>query len=121
MRSARSARRSLASDTPAQPEAQIPFRIADRGARAVNSTYEAFCTVIDVLGGRFSAPEVLDLLGIELLRLRFGIDAAEVDLLRAWVVESGIRWGVDGADRVAAGLPRFFRAEAVCDSSSSGT
>lgn len=88
-------------------EPSIPFRIADRGVRATNQTFEAFCAVLDILRGRFTAAELLDLLGIELIRTRFAIEATEIDLIRNWVIDAGIRWGVDGAHRKAAGLPEL--------------
>jgi exodeoxyribonuclease V gamma subunit len=51
------------------------------------------------------APDVVDLLGIGAVRNRFGIAPGDLDLLREWIREAGIRWGVDADHRAATGLP----------------
>jgi exodeoxyribonuclease V gamma subunit len=86
----------------------IPVRAADRGARTVFPVVEAFGRVIRVLGGRVAASEVLDLIGTDCIRSRFGIDAEEEALLRAWIEESGIRWGIDARHREREGQPAAF-------------
>ncbi len=78
---------------------EIPYRISDRTVAASDDVVDAFTRVVDVLRGRMGAPAVLDLLAIDSVRMRFGIEAEELDALRRWVSESGIRWGVDPAHR----------------------
>ncbi len=85
--------------------ARIPYRIADRGVRATEQVVDAFATLLTVLRGRMTATDVLDLLGIEAIRTRFGITGEDLDVLRTWITQSGIRWGVDSADRAAADQP----------------
>lgn len=85
--------------------AAIPYRISDRGPRGAAEVIDAFERVLDLLTGRMKAPEVLDLLGIRAVRDRFGIAAGDLELLRQWVSESGIRWGVDAAHREAEDQP----------------
>ncbi len=78
---------------------EIPYRIADRTIAVSDDVVDAFTRVLDVLRGRMGAPAVLDLLAIDSVRQRFGIEAEDLDVLRRWVSESGIRWGVDPAHR----------------------
>jgi exodeoxyribonuclease V gamma subunit len=92
------------SQAPSQ-RPSIPFRIADRGAADSEPLIAALDALLDVLQGRFGANQVLDLLGIELVRDRFDIAPDQVETLRAWVEESGIRWGVDAAHRGEVGQP----------------
>ena len=83
----------------------IPFRIADRRPRAQHEVLDAFLRALELLRGRLPAPAVLDLLALEPVRARFGIAAEEIDRLRCWVAEAGIRWGADGAHRDELGQP----------------
>jgi exodeoxyribonuclease V gamma subunit len=90
---------------PAQQRPPIPFRIADRSLRDSEPLFLALDAVCDLLQSRFGANQVLDLLGIELIRERFEIAPDQLDRLRGWVEESGIRWAVDASQRTAAGQP----------------
>jgi exodeoxyribonuclease V gamma subunit len=84
---------------------RIPYRIADRGALRSLQVVNALDAVLDVLGGRLGLSEVLDLLGMEVLRARFSISAEDVETVRALCVQSGVRWGVDAAHRAEVGQP----------------
>ena len=48
---------------------------------------------------------VLDLLAVAPVRGRFGIEAEDLEVIREWVRESGIRWGVDEHHRGEMGQP----------------
>jgi exodeoxyribonuclease V gamma subunit len=78
---------------------QIPYHVADRMLRATDEVVDAFARLRDVLRGRMGAAQVLDLLAIEPIRERFGIGAEDLDVLREWAGEAGIRWGIDAAHR----------------------
>ncbi len=83
----------------------IPYRIADRSLRAESAVAQAFVATLALSRSRMKASEVLDLLALEPVRARFGIAADEVEQLERWVHASGVRWGVDAADRAAQGQP----------------
>jgi len=85
--------------------ARIPYRIADRAVRATDDVVDAFLALIAALRGRMAASEVLDLLGLEPIRERFGFVAEDLDLVRGWIRDSGIRWGIDAEHRRAADQP----------------
>lgn len=84
---------------------QIPFRLADRGVGQTQALLLALEAVLDVLQSRFGANQVLDLLGFDLVRERFGIALDQLETVRAWLEESGIRWGVDAAHRAELEQP----------------
>jgi exodeoxyribonuclease V gamma subunit len=86
-------------------EGEVPHRIADRGPDATSAVAEALRRCLDLLAGRFTAAEVSDLLGIEGIREKLELEAEDLEPLRAWIAESGIRWGVDAAHRGAVGQP----------------
>src|SRR5262249_17617341 len=83
----------------------IPFRIADRRARAQHEVIDAFLHALEVLDGRLAAPEALDLLPPEPVRARLEVSLDELGRLRRWVAESGIRGGADALHRAEVGQP----------------
>lgn len=85
--------------------ARIPYRIADRAVRATDDVVNAFLALIATLRGRMTANEVLDLLGLDPVREQYGFVADDLDLLRGWIKQSGVRWGIDAAHRQQAGQP----------------
>ncbi len=85
----------------------LPYAIADRSARAENPTLEAWLRVLAMVGGRMAASEVLDLLALEPVALRFGFGSDELDTVAEWLGQAGIRWGVDGSHRGEHGQPKL--------------
>ncbi len=84
---------------------RFPHQIADRGVRATHEIVDAFSRVLDVLQGRLTATHVSDLMMLDRIRRRFGIEAADLDVLLEWIQSAGIRWGVDAAHRSQVGQP----------------
>jgi exodeoxyribonuclease V gamma subunit len=84
---------------------RIPFRVADRSLRSSYAVLSAFDALLAVFESRFAASQVLDLLGQDPIRERFELAMDEVEQLREWVGDSGIRWGVDAEHRAEVGQP----------------
>jgi exodeoxyribonuclease V gamma subunit len=83
----------------------VPFRVADRAARRESAGFDAFLRVLALVRGRVTAADVSDLLSLDAVQARLGLDTQGVDRLRRWIIESGIRWGLDGAHLASLGLP----------------
>ena len=83
----------------------IPFTIADRPIELEAPLLRAFNALLDLAHGRFDAESVLGVLEQPCIAERFGFDADGLELVRAWVGESGIRWGLSAAARAERGLP----------------
>ncbi|MES2918320.1 MAG: exodeoxyribonuclease V subunit gamma [Pseudomonadota bacterium] len=83
----------------------IPYTIADRRLEAEQPLLRYFSALLALPGSRFEAERVLALLEEPALRARFEIDGADLPLIRRWCEELHLRWGRDGADRQARGLP----------------
>ncbi|MBN1105584.1 MAG: exodeoxyribonuclease V subunit gamma [Deltaproteobacteria bacterium] len=92
---------------PSSDPAWIPFSIADRGLREEGSVTEAFLAILDLSNSRFGASRVQAVLECEEVRRRFQISEGELELLRRWIGETWIRWGIDENSRVAEGFPPF--------------
>lgn len=56
---------------------------------------QAVISLLDLPTSRFTAEQVLALLEVPALAARFGIQEEGLRRLRLWVVESGVRWGLD--------------------------
>ncbi len=94
------------------PAIEAVFGAADRipfsGARsrpAGSRSLRAFLDLLDLADSRFGAEAVLAPLDAPAVRARFGLDEADLPILRTRVRDAGIRWGADEAQRQAEGLP----------------
>ncbi|KOY61502.1 exonuclease V subunit gamma [Photorhabdus heterorhabditis] len=89
----------------ASVERYIPFAISDRKARQAHSVLQVFITLLDLPQSRFTTEQVLALLEVPALANKFGIHEDGLRLLRRWVDESGIRWGLDDDNVEELSLP----------------
>lgn len=89
-----------------EPEGRgfIPYRLTDRAQRRTCPLAEALLAVLRSLGGRFSAPELTDLLQLEPVQRRFGFDPRDLPRLEAWIRASGARSFFDPGHRRELGL-----------------
>ncbi|WP_148716007.1 exodeoxyribonuclease V subunit gamma [Chitinolyticbacter meiyuanensis] len=83
----------------------IPYTLADQGQRGRAPLLIALEHLLQLPESRFAASEVLDLLEVPALRRRFGIAESDLPTLQRWITGSGIRWGLDAAQRATLGLP----------------
>lgn len=83
----------------------IPFSISDRKALQAHPILQVFILLLDLPQSRFSTEQVLTFLEVSAFANCFGIDESELGLLRRWVNESGIRWGLDDDNVRALSLP----------------
>jgi exodeoxyribonuclease V gamma subunit len=94
-------------DVSADDKRKIPFSIADRSVRRESEIVDTFLSILDLSGTRFGASQVMAVLESTAVRLRFGIEESDLDLVRRWVLDTRIRWGIDGQNRGEMGLPGF--------------
>ncbi|MBL8481960.1 MAG: exodeoxyribonuclease V subunit gamma, partial [Rhodocyclaceae bacterium] len=89
----------------APPERRIPYSITGRAARGENPIARALADLLALARGRHNASAVFGLLQQEPVAERFDLDAADLDTLRDWMREAGIRWALDADDKLELGLP----------------
>ncbi|MGP1928482.1 MAG: exodeoxyribonuclease V subunit gamma [Arsenophonus sp. NC-WZS1-MAG3] len=87
------------------PERRLPFSISDRKAKKVHPILRAFISLLDLPQSRFTTEQVLALLEVPSLARRFSIYENELLLLRRWINESGICWGLDDENLSMLELP----------------
>ena len=56
---------------------------------------------------RITGAEALDLFAMTPVRERFGLHEEDIATIKAWIQESGIRWGVDAEGRESHGQPAY--------------
>ncbi|MEA3467580.1 MAG: exodeoxyribonuclease V subunit gamma [Thermodesulfobacteriota bacterium] len=83
----------------------IPHSIADRNPALSNRLIAVFLQFLTLCSGRFGWSEVLDLLEREEVYSRFEIRENDLELIRHWVLSSGIRWGLTAEHKQELGLP----------------
>ncbi|WP_313701654.1 exodeoxyribonuclease V subunit gamma [Pantoea sp.] len=83
----------------------LPFAISDRRASQAHPAIVAFLHLLALPDSRFVSEDVLALLDVPALASHFSIDESGLRLLRRWVSESGVRWGLDDASVEALSLP----------------
>ncbi len=89
----------------APSERYLPFAISDRRASQAHPAILALIGLLALPESRFASEDVLALLEVPALAQRFSVDESGLRLLRRWVMESGIRWGLDDASVEALALP----------------
>ena len=80
-------------------ERRIPWSLADQPLAGEHSLIRCLLDLLDLLPGRFTAPEILSLCETPVLLRRFGLDPAILPRLHDWTRETGIRWGLDAEHR----------------------
>ncbi len=104
---------SSAPSHPSSPSSRgapaLRYRIADQSIRSTNPLLNATVSLIELVGGRFEAPAVLDFLALGPVRERFGFDDDELNDIAEWVNGASVRWGLDAAQRSWFGVPEEIR------------
>ncbi|MBD3610493.1 MAG: exodeoxyribonuclease V subunit gamma, partial [Gammaproteobacteria bacterium] len=77
----------------------IPWTISDRTPHGQHPVVRAFQSLLDVCTGRFAVNDVLSLLEVPAVHQRFDLHTDDIQRLRTWLKESGIRWGLNSNSR----------------------
>ncbi len=92
-------------DLPSHDPRRIPFTISDQSVRKESIIIDAFLAILDLHGSRFGASQVLAILESGAVQRKFDLSDRDLDLVRRWVRDTRIRWGIDGQSRGQTGLP----------------
>ena len=86
---------------PATDARHIPYSVADRSQRQQAPLASALEFLLNLPDNRLAVSDVMDLLDVHAVRQRCGIDADQLPLLRRWIQQAQIRWGLDAQHREA--------------------
>lgn len=84
---------------------RIPYSIADRSIRDAAPVVDALARILELVGTRLNAPQILDLLALEVVAQRFEILPQDVEKLTRWISLANIRWGMDAEHHEREGHP----------------
>ena len=85
--------------------ADIQHAIADRSLRISNASLSALLAFLNLSQSRLGWKSVLDLLEQPLVYCNFGLNEADLELVRYWIADTQVRWGKSAAHKQALGLP----------------
>nr|MBP7322106.1 exodeoxyribonuclease V subunit gamma [Deltaproteobacteria bacterium] len=94
-------------ETPCSEQLRIPYTVTDRTLRRASSIAQSLFAILGLHGGRFNASEILGILEVEAVHASFGLTEAETDMIKHWVDQTGIRWGIDERTRQECGLTPY--------------
>lgn len=83
----------------------VPYSVSKKEPRQSDPIIDAFTKLLDLPQSRLSSEDVMFLLDIKSLALRFNIDEKGKTYLYHWINECGIRWGIDDYHIRELGLP----------------
>ncbi|MGR6980995.1 exodeoxyribonuclease V subunit gamma [Testudinibacter sp. P27/CKL/0425] len=85
----------------------IAYEIADRKHTHSDVIISTFLQLLQLKESAFSAESVLGLLDVAELRARFELDLAELETLKSWVAQNGIRYGLFSDAESTNGEPNY--------------
>lgn len=104
-----SAMRRAADGAPtAAASPRLAYHVADRSLREAYPALVALEALLTLVSGRSPASAVLEFVSLPPVRDRFGFDDDALATIGAWIAETNVRWGFDGAHRTTWGLPAAF-------------
>jgi len=81
----------------------LPYSVADASARQ-QPLVQALERLLHLPGSRVAFADWLALFEVDAVRRRFALTQSDIDQLRSWLEEAGLRWGLDAQHRVHWGL-----------------
>ncbi|WP_255556578.1 exodeoxyribonuclease V subunit gamma [Methylococcus sp. Mc7] len=93
----------------APPARRIPYTITGLRRTVENPAAAALLALLDLFASRCKASRVYEFLQRPLVHARFGLEPDDLERVHGWFRAAGIRWGLDGAHRKAAGVPEVER------------
>lgn len=85
----------------------VAHDISDCRKRRDNRYVEIFSQFLDLFSGRFSGPEIASLLDQPEIRTTYSISSADLETIKYWLGDVGIRWGLSAEQRSQDGFPDF--------------
>jgi exodeoxyribonuclease V gamma subunit len=85
--------------------ANIPFSVTDISLRKEISVIETFISILDISESRFEASRIIGLLENDDIAMKFDLSAGDVEIIRRWIIDTNIRWGINADEKKKLGLP----------------
>jgi exodeoxyribonuclease V gamma subunit len=85
----------------------LPFSLSDVNIALHSKIIKSFFDILNLNFTKFKMTEIMDILETKAIYQTFNIDDSELDHIRKWIIESGMRWGIDSEHRKQLKLPEF--------------
>lgn len=82
---------------------RLPYSVSDQPRLSSHPIALTVSELLELPLSRWSASEVLGLAAVPAVMRRFGLDDSDLDLLRDWLQQAGVRWGLDADTRTQHG------------------
>lgn len=91
----------------APKEQRMDYHLNDRSLLEESPLLNSFESLLKLPDSRMPLSEVLGMFEVPAVHSRFGLDRDGFETLRAWLIESGVHWGLDAQHRQELGLPAY--------------
>jgi len=78
---------------------QIAYSMTDNSISFSTGVDEVFLKLLELHKSRFEASTLLYFLEKEIIYKKFGLEPTDVELIRNWIANTNIRWGINGTQR----------------------
>jgi exodeoxyribonuclease V gamma subunit len=82
----------------------IPYDVADTQALQTHPMMQQLEWLLHIESSRCTLSEVMSFASSSFVATRFDLENTDVEQLKEWLIESGVRWGLDGFQRDALGF-----------------
>ncbi len=83
----------------------LPWNLSDISLADEHPLIRIFLQLLELPESRFTLPEVLGYLDVPEVAGRFGLTSGDGALVREWLAQSRVYWGLDGGHKRELGLP----------------
>jgi len=89
------------------PEQRLPYHITDRSRVDESPLLNSLVTLLQLPVSRLPLSEVLSLLEVPAVQRRFGLGPDAYESIQQWLVNAGVRWGLNKEHRQHLGMPAY--------------
>jgi exodeoxyribonuclease V gamma subunit len=86
---------------------KIPYSIADRRLKSEGQIAAVMLKLLGLPGSRLTVIQLFDILEATPVRRRFDLNNEELEIIRGWIEDTWVRWGIDEQSRIRLGLPGY--------------
>ncbi|MCM2681232.1 exodeoxyribonuclease V subunit gamma [Echinimonas agarilytica] len=90
-----------------QNDVFIPYSINDLSAIQESPLLDSLIRLLSLPDSRFQASEIMSILEIPAVLKRFEMDEVDLESVKHWLNEVGVRWGRDGKQRADLGVGQY--------------
>ncbi|MCL1078231.1 exodeoxyribonuclease V subunit gamma [Parashewanella spongiae] len=90
-----------------QGQHYLPYAIADRGVAQESPLVNSFLSLLKISISRYAVTDIISILEVPAVLQKFNIDDDELQLIKRWLNQAGVRWGRDQDNRAELGIPSF--------------